>query len=392
MIAKIRNNFTLIGKLGKAKNKDKKEVELTEITSKTSKWKGFSFEAMINCGEDGNHRVKFFGGDNTKGKGFDDKTFKDGDNEFKVRYEDRNDPEGLSKVKRVYKRTIKFLNGEIKEFIYQGEFVEYIAENIEMLSSLNLKLTGELELSLSNDKKVLYKKYSVNHIEEVEEDEKPKARGTMQLFYTSSSVDRNLFDGQGKLNIPYLNDIGNKISLKCFIETRNQNKNLSMETIFYPIEVSLDMRNLDFTNDKHVRMANLMIKNFDVKDNNVYATCWEAKFINAQEIIQYTPEQIEQLLTPEEREYAELFGESVDEIIARKQGDNVYGDRINETRIFKPNKNLPIKTEQPSVTVDMLEIYKSIETEQKTEVLLEEKKETKKEKDIQEDEFEELFG
>ena len=134
-----------------------------------------------------------------------------------------------------------------------------------------------------------------------------------------------------------------------------------------------------------------MIKNFDVKDNNIYATCWEAKFINAQEIIQYTPEQIEQLLTPEEREYAELFGESVDEIIARKQGDNVYGDRINEIRIFKPNKNMPIKTEQPSVTVDMLEIYKSIEIPTKENVLIENKKEEKKEQDISVDEFEDLF-
>lgn len=391
MIAKIRNNFTLIGKISKAKNKDKKEVELTEVVSKTGNWLGYSFEAMVNCGEDGSHRVKFFGGDNLKGKKFEDKTFKDGDTTFKVKYDDRNDPEELSKVKRMYKRTIKFLDGTIKEFIYQGEFVEYIASNIEMLSALNLKLTGELELNLLNDKKTLYKKYVINHIEEVAEDEKAKARGTMQLFYNVNSIDRNLFDDQGKLNIPYLNDIGNKVKLNCFIETRNQNKSLSMETIFYPIEVSLDMRNLDFANDKHVRMANLMIKNFDVKDNNIYATCWEAKFINAQEIIQYTPEQIEQLLTPEEREYAELFGESVDEIIARKQGDNVYGDRINEIRIFKPNKNMPIKTEQPSVTVDMLEIYKSIEIPTKENVLIEDKKEEKKEQDISVDEFEDLF-
>ena len=386
MISKIRNSFAFVGTLAIAKDKDKKEVGLTEVPSKNSSWKGLNYALTINNGDGlGVQRLKFFGGDNVKGSKFADKEFKDGDKSFKVSYDNRFDEEVLKKVRNFYKRKV-VLDGVTHEFIYQNDFIEFISKNKDNIVGKKFKVTGEFNTSYVKGN--TYKEFVVTSLEEVQEDTKTQSKTQIQIFYTKDCIDRNLLDNN-KLNIQYLNDLGNKIKIQAFLENRNTDKTLGIDSIFFPIEVMLDMSKLDFTNDKHLRMAHLMINNFNINTSGVYSSAWDASLINASEQVHYSEADLESLLTPEEREYAQLFGKDLNEVLAKKQGTAVWGERVNEVRIYQPNITLPIKTQMEQVTVDMLELYKSLS--QKEDVIEEQPKAEVK-KDISSNEFEELFG
>lgn len=393
MIQKVRSNFMMVGMFTRAKDKNKAEItEPTKIPSKNSNWEGLSFQMLIDTGEFGRHRLKLFGGDNIKGRSYEDKKCKMGDTEIIIKYDDRFDPIELAKVGRGYKRTV-VLNGITHEFLYQLDFINFVAEHFIELARTKVKVMGEITFSYDNNKKILYKEFNVNSIEEVADDTSYQSKCTMQLFYNKDVMDRGLIDSNNKLNVPYLNDLGNKIKLQCFIESKNINKSLSLDSIFYPIEIILDMSKVDFTIERASKIANFMIRNFNITDNNIYTCCFDARVINAQEQKSYTDEELTQLLTEEEREYAELYGVSLDEVLAKKQGDSFYGERVNEIRIYQPNSSMPVKTISEAVNQDMLEIYKTLASP----VQLEDETPTKSEKKsepvgaIKEDEFEGLF-
>ena len=393
MIQKVRSNFMMVGTFTRAKDKNKVELtEPTKIPSKNSNWEGLSFQMLIDTGECGRHRLKLFGGDNIKGKGYEDKKCKMGDTEIIVKYDNRFDPTELAKVGRGYKRTV-VLNGTTHEFLYQLDFINFVAENFMELAKTKVKVMGEITFFYDNNKKTLYKEFNVNSIEEVAEDTPYQSKCTMQLFYNKDVMDRELIDSNNKLNVPYLNDLGNKIKLQCFIESKNINKSLSLDSIFYPIDIVLDMSKVDFTIERASKIANFMVRNFNITDSNIYTCCFDARVINAQEQKSYTDEELAQLLTEEEREYAELYGVSLDEVLAKKQGDSFYGERVNEIRIYQPNSSMPVKTISEAVSQDMLEIYKTlaapIQLENEAPIKSEKKSETTGA--IKEDEFEGLF-
>lgn len=393
MIQKIRSNFTMVGMLMRAKDKNKIEItEPIKVPSKNSNWEGLSFQALIDTGEFGRHRLKLFGGDNIKGRSYEDKKCKMGDTEIIIKYDDRFDPTELAKIGRGYKRTV-VLNGTTHEFLYQLDFINFVAEHFMELARTKVKVMGEITFSYDNNKKILYKEFNVNSIEEVSDDATYQSKCTMQLFYNKDVMDRGLIDDNNKLNVPYLNDLGNKIKLQCFIESKNINKSLSLDSIFYPIEIILDMSKVDFTIDRASKIANFMIRNFNITDSNIYTCCFDARVINAQEQKSYTDEELAQLLTEEEREYAELYGVSLDEVLAKKQGDNFYGERVNEIRIYQPNSNMPVKTISEAVSQDMLEIYKTLASpaQMVDEVSTKPEKKAEPVGAIKEDEFAGLF-
>lgn len=382
MISKIRNTFKMVGKLKKSK-----EHELVE--NDKPKWKGLTLKTSIVCGEDGMHFLKFFGGDNKKGKAYEDKKIKNGENEFTVKYEDRFNPDVLSNVSRGYKRIV-VLDGETHEFLYQNDFIKFVFDNFDKFENKVVEVTGEINASYSTKNKRVYVEYVVNNIKEVSEDTKQCARGVMQLFYPQHAIDEDILK-DGKIDVPYLNEIGNKVKIRAFMESKNTNKTLDVDSLFYPVDAVIELSKIDFTNDNQSRKAHLLVKNADNRTENILTSCWEVKLINAQEKKSYTEEEINELLTPEEREYAELWGEDIEEVLAKKQGTAFYGERVNEIRCFKPESHMPIKNVAEDVSEDMLELYKALNTttEEVTEKKVEKKVEEKQ--DIDADEFEDLF-
>lgn len=382
MISKIRNTFKMVGKLKKSK-----EHELVE--NDKPKWKGLTLKTSIVCGEDGMHFLKFFGGDNKKGKAYEDKKIKNGENEFTVKYEDRFNPDVLSNVSRGYKRIV-VLDGETHEFLYQNDFIKFVFDNFDKFENKVVEVTGEINASYSTKNKRVYVEYVVNNIKEVAEDTKQCARGIMQLFYPQHAIDEDILK-DGKIDVPYLNEIGNKVKIRAFMESKNTNKTLDVDSLFYPVDAVIELSKIDFTNENQSRKAHLLVKNVDNRTEYITTSCWEVKLINAQEKKSYTEEEINELLTPEEREYAELWGEDIEEVLAKKQGTAFYGERVNEIRCFKPESHMPIKNVAEDVSEDMLELYKALNTtteevtEKKVEKTVEEKQ------DIDADEFEDLF-
>ncbi len=391
MLGKMRNRFTFVGEILPMKDKDKKEIlTATKIKSNNKDWDGESFTCLIDTGENGRHRIKLFGGD-MKGKGgkYAPFKFKVNDNEVEIKHEERFNEELLKKVPKYLKRTLE-LDGEKKEYIYQLDYINAITASLKDFQGKRVKVTGDITFSYNNEKNILYKDFNVQSIVEVDDTVKTEAKATIQLFYTKDCIDQTLYE-DGKLNIPYLNDLGNRVKINCFVETKNTNKSIGVDDILFPMEAIIDMNKIDFTNEKQVKMANFIVKNFILSSDGVYSCAFDAKIVNAQEQKSYTKDELEQLLTDEEKEYAELFDISLDEVLARKQGDNVYGERVNETRLVKPNATLPVKTLVENVTEDMLTLYKTITPQT---VFEEEKLETpaKNEEKVESDEFEDLFG
>lgn len=393
MLGKVRSRFSFVGEIIPMKDKDKKEIKtLSKVKSNNKDWDGASFTCLIDTGENGRHRLKLFGGDMlVKGKSgkYAPFKFKVNDNEVEIKHEERFNEELLNKVPRYLKRTLE-LDEEKREYIYQLDFMNDVVNSLDDLKGKRVRVTGDISFSYNNEKNVLYKDFNIQSIVEVDDTVKPEAKATIQLFYTKDCIDGMLYE-DGKLNIPYLNDLNNRVSIKCFVETKNTNKTLGVDDIIFPMEAVIDMNKIDFSNEKQNKIANFIIKNFILNSDGVYSCAFDCKIVNAQEQKSYTKDELEQLLTDEEREYAELFDISLDEVLARKQGDNVYGERINEIRLIKPNATLPVKTLVENVTEDMLALYKTITPQT---VFEEEKSETpaKKEEKVESDEFEDLFG
>lgn len=387
---KVRDSFIFIGSLLPIKDKDKKEIlKPTDIVSSNTKWEGKSFTCQIDTGDNGRQRLKLFGGDNKKGNTYEDRVIKVGDDEITVPYKLRDKQEILDKLPRYVKRVVN-IDGVKKEFLYQLDFINYVAENIKNFEGKKVKVMGDITYSYNNG--TLYRDFNVNVIEEVSEDTKNQSNVTTQIYYKSNCIDHNLFNDNGKLDVTYLSDIGGKVNIDCFVQTRNTNKSIGVDDIFYPAKMIIDMTKVDFTNERASKIANFMVRNFMVDGDNIYTCAFDGKSINAQEQKSYTKEELEQLLTDEEKEYAELWGVSLDEVLARKQGDSVYGERINEIRLVKPNTGLPVKTISDDVTDDMLELYKTILTDTIKDVEKEETPKAQPKGAIEDDEFEGLFG
>lgn len=354
--------------------KPQKDFDLMEINSQKSTWEGLALGFSVKA--NGNSfRVRVSGGDKRGNRGkFEPRhiVVKSGaeiSEEFDVDYNDRFDDEILRKVPNYYKNVV-VLNGERHEFIFQTDFVQFIYDNFDELMKQKCLLTGSIDFAhngKSGKEGRVFQNFTINNIYEAKEEDEEDAKGTLQVFYTQECLSEEVFKN-GKLNVPFVTDMNKRIKIGCFVEVRNthDSSKADYETYHLPIEVMYDGSKGDFAIPEFLKLSTVMLRQFACKDaNKVYKSCWDVRLISGKEEVEYTQEEIDELLTEEEKEAIEAMMiacgvDKTNEVIARKQGKTLFSEFKNELRLFCMNSICPVKTEAEEFSKDMLDLYKVI--------------------------------
>lgn len=240
----------------------------------------------------------------------------DTDNEkLDVDWDDRFDEDIISKVAS-YRKYIVNLgddHGGRQEFITAYDMIEHLREYLPDYDG-RVVVTGQFTRDWYAKKKMYFSKFRVQNVFAAPEERKNRLLLTMDLFYNKASLDDSDFDESKKM------------TLDCYIE---QYINKDEGRKYVPIQVVFSGAKYDLENEKHKKLFDYKMKYIKVKNKNMVHIPWEIVLLRGAEEAEFD----ESMLTDSQREQVELGIKTVDDF--RPKG-NVYGDRIDEFRLFEP--------------------------------------------------------
>lgn len=240
----------------------------------------------------------------------------DTDNEkLDVDWDDRFDEDIISKVAS-YRKYIVDLgddHGGRQEFITAYDMIEHLREYLPDYDG-RVVVTGQFTRDWYAKKKMYFSKFRVQNVFAAPEERKNRLLLTMDLFYNKASLDDSDFDESKKM------------TLDCYIE---QYINKDEGRKYVPIQVVFSGAKYDLENEKHKKLFDYKMKYIKVKNKNMVHIPWEIVLLRGAEEAEFD----ESMLTDSQREQVELGIKTVDDF--RPKG-NVYGDRIDEFRLFEP--------------------------------------------------------
>ena len=240
----------------------------------------------------------------------------DTDNEkLDVDWDDRFDEDIISKVAS-YRKYIVDLgddHGGRQEFITVYDMIEHLREYLPDYDG-RVVVTGQFTRDWYAKKKMYFSKFRVQNVFAAPEERKNRLLLTMDLFYNKASLDDSDFDESKKM------------TLDCYIE---QYINKDEGRKYVPIQVVFSGAKYDLENEKHKKLFDYKMKYIKVKNKNMVHIPWEIVLLRGAEEAEFD----ESMLTDSQREQVELGIKTVDDF--RPKG-NVYGDRIDEFRLFEP--------------------------------------------------------
>lgn len=240
----------------------------------------------------------------------------DTDNEkLDVDWDDRFDEDIISKVAS-YRKYIVDLgddHGGRQEFITAYDMIEHLREYLPDYNG-RVVVTGQFTRDWYAKKKMYFSKFRVQNVFAAPEERKNRLLLTMDLFYNKVSLDDSDFDESKKM------------TLDCYIE---QYINKDEGRKYVPIQVVFSGAKYDLENEKHKKLFDYKMKYIKVKNKNMVHIPWEIVLLRGAEEAEFD----ESMLTDSQREQVELGIKTVDDF--RPKG-NVYGDRIDEFRLFEP--------------------------------------------------------
>lgn len=240
----------------------------------------------------------------------------DTDNEkLDVDWDDRFDEDIISKVAS-YRKYIVDLgddHGGRQEFITAYDMIEHLREYLPDYDG-RVVVTGQFTRDWYAKKKMYFSKFRVQNVFAAPEERKNRLLLTMDLFYNKASLDDSDFDESKKM------------TLDCYIE---QYINKDEGRKYVPIQVVFSGAKYDLENEKHKKLFDYKMKYIKVKNKNMVHIPWEIVLLRGAEEAEFD----ESMLTDSQREQVELGIKTVEDF--RPKG-NVYGDRIDEFRLFEP--------------------------------------------------------
>ena len=240
----------------------------------------------------------------------------DVDNEkMDVDWDDRFDEDIIEKVAN-YRKYIVDLgdeHGGRQEFITAYDMIEHLREHLPNYDG-RVVVTGQFTRDWYAKKKTYFSKFRIQNVFAAPEERKNRLLLTMDLFYNKNSLDDSDFDENKKM------------TLDCYIE---QYINKDEGRKYVPIQVVFSGAKYDLENEKHKKLFDYKMKYIKVKNKNMVHIPWEIVLLRGAEEAEFD----ESMLTDSQREQVELGIKTVDDF--RPKG-NVYGDRIDEFRLFEP--------------------------------------------------------
>lgn len=240
----------------------------------------------------------------------------DVDNEkIEVDWDDRFDEDIVSKVAN-YRKYIVDLgedHGGRQEFITAYDMIKHLQEHLPNYDG-RVVVTGQFTRDWYGKKEMYFSKFRVQNVFAAPEERKSRLMITADLFYNKSSFDDSDFDEN------------KKITLDCYIE---QYINKDEGRKYVPIQVVFSGTKYDLSNERHKKLFDYKMKYIKVKQKNMVHIPWEMVLLRGAEEADFD----ESMLTDAQKEQIELGIKTLDDF---KPKGNIYGDRIDEFRLFDP--------------------------------------------------------
>lgn len=354
MQRKVYDQFTMVGVLD---YKDK--PELKEIISKTSNWKGYSLQLRVSV----NGSTQFL--DLMSGDMYEDEAltklspikFKNTEGVNVSLTPKQLEDEDLFDTVPSYKKQ-RFHD---KEFVFGGEWINEIYNNLETLKGRKVYVTGNLQFQYNKETGVIYKKFQVRNLSlATNQEDEEYCKGQLQIFFTNGAVDKESILKGKEFDTKLIEELGNRIEIKGYIAQYNQDKNTrsTIGEILFPQTFYVRTDKLDLTNEFHKKLLAFILARFECEKDKIASVGFEVAFKRGNSEIELTEEQKKELLTKEEIQYLELFPEQKEKFLRNKL--QMTMERIDETYLIQPHASMPIQEIQEDMFMDMLELYKTV--------------------------------
>lgn len=354
MQRKVYDQFTMVGILDY-----KEKPELKEIVSKTSNWKGYSLQLRVNV-NGSTQFLDLMGGDMYEDNGLTVLSpikFKNDEGvEISLTHKQLQDEEMLKTVPAFKKQRF-----HDKEFVFGGEWINEIYDNLETLKGRKVYVTGTLQFQYNREKDVLYKKFVVRNLSlATNQEDEEYCKGQLQIFFTNGAIDKDAITKGKDFDPKIIAELGNRIEVNGYIGQYNQDKNTraSVENIFFPQTFYVRTDRIDFNDETQKKMLAFILGRFECPQGKIASVGFEVVFKRGNSEIELTEEQKKDLLTKEEIQYLELFSDQKEKFLRNKL--QMTMERIDETYLVQPHANMPIQELQEDMFLDMFELYKTI--------------------------------
>jgi len=197
------------------------------------------------------------------------------------------------------------------EFLHTLDAVEFIEKNGEKLKGKKFRAKGNVEVSYWNGK--FYTNYKIQSLELVDEETPNKLSAFVDLYFTKDVADKSAF--KSEKTITYNTYI---------LGYDGQHK----KDVFFPYETVFNGSNYDWENPKHKAHYNILDKFMTVKGKEVYHLPFHVKIVSGAEEKEFSEDD----LTEEQKIMIEAGFNTLDDF----KGKRVFGDRVNEVRLIKP--------------------------------------------------------
>lgn len=374
-----------------------------KLQKSPSGWEGYVTSLFLTQevnGQKNRIKIKLMGGETKKQQKEGFNYFEDGESNT-VAYKDKNNQETLKGLPYSAVKTIKVPgeNGETKEdlFISDKDFIEAFANLYKNGAFTGKKVYVYGKITPNRYKGKNNFELEPSKIEVVADDFKDINKSRMQLFFTGSPLGDDIYKGN-HLDIGFIKELAgedNRLIIPAYVITDNSDRSTkeSVPKYLVPQDFVLDLKKIDFESEHMKKMLNFVLRAFKGDPTKVYSVGFNVKLFNGSETTELTDEQMKEFLTPEEIEYIELYPELKEKFLKKKQLIN--SERVSIVQLLSPSEYMPIKELQEDITVDQLELYKTL-AKAKSDAAEEKRKEDIKKVEetsgIRADEFDDIFG
>ena len=299
------------------------------------------------------------------------KTMSTDNEKITIAWEDRNDPDVVSKVASYKKHIIDLGDDNRKEFITDYDFVKYIEDHIDELKEGSYMITGTSNINEYNGR--LSHRFQMQNIYKVDDDAKKQLKVTMDFYYTQDSADLSDWKEEKKVRFSGYTT--------AYIAAEKKNMYVAQDVVF-------DASKIDFDNEKHVKLLRFKLAQLglgfengklinNLKKNKVFKMQIICSYFNGAEEVEID----ESMLSENQKMAVELGIKTLDDF----KDSRVYGERIIEYRIvdfnLKGDYSDGYITLEDKISEFEEMIYTPAQPETEEEILENNKKKTKSSKE-----------
>jgi len=252
-------------------------------------------------------------------EGFDSKhdvikTMSTDNEKIEIKWEDRFDEDSIKEVANYKKYTIDLGEefGGRKDFISQYDALLHIKEWLPKYKG-KIQVTGQFVKE--EYKGTYYDKFKFQNIYTVEENQKSRLSLSVDVYYNKESIDKADYKEDKKI---YLNGF-----ISQYINKDEGNKYIPQQFVFNASKYDIE------NNDRHKALFDYKMKYIDIKNKTIVHIPWDIVLVRGAEGVEFD----ESMLTASQKEQVSLGIKTVDDF---KPHGQIFGDRINEIRLFDP--------------------------------------------------------